>query len=380
MVCKPTFSRRWWVMIGLAVGLAATDVIVGRFGHLWRSYDPDDYVERLGHCRNRTWDLVLVGGSPTSEGIDPSVLAGLRWQGRAMDRVYNLGLPAGTTAEVWHAVKHGVTRPPRLLVYGVTASDMNDDRNEAHGPHSIMDRRDVAQWVAHRRDSAEWVIRHYLQGRLHEVWRLYHYRQGIRGWAADRLEAVAPGLCPHAAAEARKRLAFAAALRRGDGYAPRPIFHDGDVEQAKAEGCLLAGFNFLHNYRLGESDHLAYLRQLTAWARTHDVPLVLLDMPVTEDLERLHPDAFARYREVIGRLAREEGLMVLRARREATGLADRHFADLIHLNARGVARFSRWLREELERVGDESAGGLAVRPGASRSPARGEGSPTSSCR
>ncbi|HET6573999.1 MAG TPA: hypothetical protein VFG68_10385, partial [Fimbriiglobus sp.] len=38
---------------------------------------------------------------------------------------------------------------------------------------------------------------------------------------------------------------------------------------------------------------------------------------------------------------------VLRATREAVGLTDRHFADLIHLNAVGARMLSEWLRDRL---------------------------------
>ena len=40
-------------------------------------------------------------------------------------------------------------------------------------------------------------------------------------------------------------------------------------------------------------------------------------------------------------------LSVLRASREAVGVTDADFADLIHLNASGTARLSAWLRQAL---------------------------------
>ena len=147
---------RFRVVVFFLAGLALVDVLVHAERKLWRAYDPDDYAERLRGCRSRPQDLVVVGGSPVSEGIDPNVLVGLSWQRRPLQHVYNLGLPGGTTAEVWHAVEHGVSRPPRLLVYGITASDVNDSRNEPHGPYALMEVADLPRWVRYQPSSAEW--------------------------------------------------------------------------------------------------------------------------------------------------------------------------------------------------------------------------------
>ena len=109
-------SRRLRVLAWFIVGLIALDVLVAGFRGCWDRYDPDDYQEKLRACRRRQWDLLIVGGSPVCEGLDPAVIAGLTWNGSELQRVYNLGLPGATTSEVWHAVRHGVTAPPRMLV------------------------------------------------------------------------------------------------------------------------------------------------------------------------------------------------------------------------------------------------------------------------
>ena len=36
---------------------------------------PDDYAARVANCRRNPLDLVIIGGSPVSEGIDPAVLS-----------------------------------------------------------------------------------------------------------------------------------------------------------------------------------------------------------------------------------------------------------------------------------------------------------------
>src|SRR5438445_6590998 len=84
------FCARYRVILFFVVGLVAVDALVYSFRTVWQSYDPDDYVSRIEGCRGREWDVVLLGGSPVSEGIDPSLLEGVRWQGRELQTVYNL--------------------------------------------------------------------------------------------------------------------------------------------------------------------------------------------------------------------------------------------------------------------------------------------------
>jgi hypothetical protein len=339
------------VLLYFLLGLAAVDLLVASQRRLWRAYDPDDYRDRLRNCRRHPYDLVLVGGSPVSEGVDPAPLAGLCWRGRPLKGAYNLGLPGATTLEVWHAVEHGLARPPRLLVYGITASDLNDNRLEPHGPRTLMDVGDVVCMAGSYPRAARWSFRHYVKGRLARPWNLFYFRNGIRLWAADRLERLWPGTCPQAAAEAREGLRYSTAMKREDGFAPQPRFQERRFDQLKAAGWDGMPFNFLDHYRVG--GHLAYLHRLFDWAADHGVAVVLVDMPVSQDLEeRLHPRAFACYRSALGEVAQRRGVPLLRASRPAVGLTDADFADLIHLNANGTARLSAWLRRQLASIGN----------------------------
>src|SRR5262249_52957776 len=158
------------------------------------------------------------------------------WQGRPLRDPFNLGLSGATTSEVWHAVRHGLGTPPRLLIYGITASDVNDGRDEPHGPRSLMDARDVAEWARLRPRAAEWCARQYAYGKLGRCWNLFHYRNALRTWAAYQVEQEWPGSFPAPAQEAREGLRYSAALTRGDGFAPRPEFQGGSLAEMKVSG------------------------------------------------------------------------------------------------------------------------------------------------
>jgi hypothetical protein len=232
-------------------------------------------------------------------------------------------------------------------VYGNTASDLNDSRNEPEGPRFLMDCDDVTAWVRQRPRSAEWCLRQVFWDRVARCWQLGYYRNGIRLWAADAVDRLCPGPFADAAAEARKGLRRSADLAAGHGYAPDPDTQARRLDRMKAaHNDLGPVFGFLKDYRLGE--HLGNLHRLLEWADRQGTAVVLVDVPVPADLEGLYPDAFRRYREALAEAGRAHGVRVLSATREGVGLGDEDFGDLIHLNAAGAAKFSAWLRRQLE--------------------------------
>jgi hypothetical protein len=328
------------------LALLAIDLAVRATADVWDRHSPDDYAARVDGCRKQPRDLVFVGGSPVSEGIVPAVFSGMRWDGRPLGDVYAVGLPGGTTSEFYHALARGCPTPPRLVVYGITASDLNDARHEPHGPASLMSAGDVLAWAADRPDSRAWALRQYALARLSKAWAVYHRRHGLRMAAARLL----PGVCPAAAKEADELVAYADALRTGDGYAPAAGFVTRSYEHSKANGIPTPPFNFLDRYRTGS--HLRYLHRLIDWCDARWVPLVLVDMPVTADLEAQYPEAFAEYRRVLETVRRDRRLTVIRAHTSAVGLTDAGFADTIHLNGVGAAVLSNWLRPRLEAIGE----------------------------
>src|SRR5205823_2073658 len=125
-----SFWKRNRTVVLFVLLLAGTDFVVGLFAPVWQRHSPDDYAMRVQGCAREPRDLVFVGGSPVAEGIDPDRIAS--------KSVYAMGLSGGTTSDFYHAVLRGCPTPPKMLVYGITASDLNDSRHEPHGPYSLM--------------------------------------------------------------------------------------------------------------------------------------------------------------------------------------------------------------------------------------------------
>ena len=344
------------VVVYLVMGFILVDVCVLHFRKIWLAYDPNEYRERLESCRRQAWDLVLIGGSPMAEDLDPAQLAGLYWHGTSLTRNFNLGLAGATTTTIWHAVEHGIVHPPRLLVYGISATDLNDSRDERNGVWTLMDLADVAEWIQQRPEQGWWCARHFVNEQVARLWNLYYYRNAIRLWLADYVECCCPGTCPNAALDARYGLRFAAALRHGDGFAPRFENEDQTLADLKAMNLVEPRFRYLEDYRLG--GHLRYLHRVLDWAVEHGVDVVLIDMPVAAEVEAQFPQAFAAYRALLAEVARARGLCVLWPTRETVGLDNCLFADRVHLNARGRDLFGAWVRARLTELGTASPEGL----------------------
>lgn len=338
------FVHRNRTVILYAALLLITDRAAGWFAPVWDGYSPDEYAARVEGCAREQRDVVFVGGSPVAEGIDPARIAGVMVGEQRAESVYAVGLSGGTTSDFYHGVLRACPTPPRVLVYGITASDLNDSRHEPHGPYSLMTWGDLGRWVRLRPESAGWVTRHFLRARLGQASDLYRYRHGMRMWAATEADAIVPGCCPEATREAAELRQRADALRDGNGYVPAAGYSVGRYDRIKAAGLSPGPFSYLDKYRTGS--HLKYLHRLREWCAGQGTAFVLIDMPVTADLEARYPAAWAEYRDRLAELERE-GLRVVRATREAVGLGDEHFADLIHLNRDGAAKLSEWVRTEL---------------------------------
>lgn len=345
---RESFRRKLRTPALILLGLVVLDVGVWLTRDTWERYSPDDYAERLHGCRREPRDFVFIGGSPVSEGLDPEILTGTEWQGQILRSGYSMGLPGATTSETYHAAIHGCVSPPKLIVYGITASDINDGRNEPHGPASLMTWNDLGIWWKLRPKSREWGTRHFLQARLSRVWSLFRYRHGIRMWAAITADSYFPGCCPDATREARELRDYSDSLRTGTGYAPAAGFVDRRWDEVKRLHATTPPFGFLDKYKTGT--HLNYLHRLLDWAEANGTTVVLLDMPTTADLDAKYADAFTEYRQRLAEVEATRRVTVLRANRDAVGLTDADFADLIHLNRVGTKKLTTWLRDRLVTV------------------------------
>jgi hypothetical protein len=344
-----SWVRRYRLVIWFAVALAGIDGLVAANSRFLNAYDPHPYQERLARCAEGDWDVIIAGGSPAMCGVDPAILRGATWHDRELKSAYNLGLPLATATEICLAVEHALPRPPSLLIYCVSATDLNECRVEPHAPRQIMNATDVGRLATQRPKDAGWCARNYLAERANHLWQLYCHRGAIRLWAAEFVNRIWPDCCEDAAATARMGLAISSDLRQGFGYRSSPAETPTTrLDQRKAVGERFDHLLFMEPYRLG-GRQLLYFRRLLDWGAENAVPIVLVEMPVSADLdERLYPAEYGSFRATLAALATSRNLPLLRPTRADVGLTDGDFVDLIHLNASGASRLSHWLRAALD--------------------------------
>jgi hypothetical protein len=356
---KEIYKPRWRVVLGCVLTLVIADVAVRQAQPTWNEYSPDEYSERVNGCARQQRDLVFVGGSPIAEGINPDHLGSITWQGNVLNDVYCVGLSGGTTTDIYFGTRIACTTQPKVLVYGMTASDINDSRHEPHGVHSLLTWHDLHDWRATRHEAAEWVTRHYAKDRTLSIWATAQNAHAIRLWAAAQLSSIVPSACPEAVAEAHRQQQQHSDLTTKRGYVPTPWFASRQYDQMKAVGWVQPPFEYLARYKTGS--HLKYMERLLDWAEERDVVVVLVDMPTTADLQARHPLEFAEYRRRLTEVCQRRGVRLLKADQESTGLTDAHFADLIHLNRAGSDILSRWMGNELRKLGSELPRSTVVR-------------------
>ena len=343
----PPRLRRGRVLLWFAALIVGFDFLIGAFESTWKQYAPDEYALRVEGCAQQPRDLVFAGGSPVAEGIDPEIIGQPLWHGRVLANSYCVGLSGGTTSDIYFGLRHACPVAPKVLVYGCTASDFNDSRHEPHGVQSIMTWSDVDDWRRTRPEAGEWALRHYAKGKFANASALYQNRFGMRMAAASACEELAPGSSPQSAAEARRQRNLHDALHRGTGFAPTEYYAFRRYDHWIEAGWVAPPFAYLANYKTGS--HLKYLQRMLDWAEAGDTEVILIDMPVTADLEARHPAEFAEYRRRLTEVSRTRGVTILDGRGAA--LDDRHFADLIHMNCSGAAYFGIWLRTALWDLG-----------------------------
>jgi hypothetical protein len=363
---KPGARSRYRVLIWFVAVVVAFEVAVAANAHVWRTYDPNPYESRFRAYERRGTDLLVVGGSPAMCGLDPTILGGICWHGEPLSRAFNLGLPLGTTTDVCHAVEFALRNPPRLIVYGVMATDLHDGRIESIAARYLMGPADILDWARTHRGNKSYAFRHYTRERGNRLWPSSYYAYGMQLWLAERANQFCPTFCPEAAAAARINSRRAAEIAT-DGYQRlAPVGGSPQLDRQKADGLVGERFSFMEGYRCG-GPHLVYMHRLLDAAQRAKVPVVLVDLPVPEDLdERMYPEEFAAYRGLLEDVARNRGVPLIRADRTAVGLTDADFSDLAHVNADGAAKLSTWLRSSVAGLCEAGRDSQKPRPASQR--------------
>jgi hypothetical protein len=335
-------KKRLRTIFTFLAALLLIDLTFHAFHDTWMRHSPDEYTERIQGCAQEPREVVFLGGSTVAEGLDPEQICRFTFNGQNYTNGYAIGLAGGTTSDFYFALRKACPTPPKMIVYGMTASDINDNRHEPHAAYSIMEWNDVQDWRRTRPEAGDWILRRYLRGQAMKASGTYRYRHGFRMFCAKTLQEEIRGTCPESYLEAKRFHDQAEKLANGRGYAPTLYWWNRKYSDMKADGWTAPPFEYLARYKTGS--HLKYLHRLLDWADEHGTEVVLLDMPVTADLEQRHAKEFAEYRAHLAEVVKTRRVTYLNMHRDVVRLNDDHFADIIHLNRTGANMLSTWLK------------------------------------
>lgn len=265
----------------------------------------------------RPTDVVLVGDSMMDAAGDP---VGLAADGAGVS-VYNASIAGETlpTIAQW-TTKVVVPRlHPKLVVIGFSSNELNPAVLAPAEGLAAYDKSRAAQAAA---GSHDWVDQ--ADAALRRWSYLYRYRSDLR----HPLSTAAAGVFDPALTPGGQDLAFTAKTYLEGTPANARVIVYGVIAS-------LAGF------RIG-SGNVALLTAMITSLRHQGIQVLLVAMPVTNDLVLFHPHGAADYQRALGAytaIAQATG-----ARMAIPGIWPRaDFADPVHVNGAGTARFSQYL-------------------------------------
>ncbi len=279
---------------------------------------------------HQTTDAVLVGDSMMDAGGDPDGLAAARGD----SRIYN----ASVAGETLPTIVQWTTRVvvprlhPRVVVIGLSSNELNPaslapSSGIAAYQHSRAAR--AAEGLGDPVDRADAFLRRWSM--------LYRYRNELRSPMHQRPSPEAAQFDPKLSSNGQD-LAFSGSRYLEPGGVKHARLVDAGVTAA------LKGFTVSNR-------NVAVLTKMITTLRAHAIEVVLIAMPVTADLVSFHPAGAADYQWAMS------SFMSIAASSDAVFAEPgvwptSEFADPVHLNGSGTARFSAYLAPLLRRVVD----------------------------
>ena len=302
--------------VGVRLGRASLDDPASQWPapELAKKYDSMQALSRL-HAHP---DVILVGDSMMDAAGDPDGLdaaTGLT--------VYNASVAGEALAVIsdW-TTKIVVPRiPPRMVVIGLSSNELNP-RVLAPGAANVAYRASRAVRAAEGTSGAidradDWLRQHSM---------LYRYRVSLR----------------HPLTTPSKPVSFdppLTATGQDRAFYSQRYLQQGDAAQARAEvdGVIAA----LRGFTVGPKN-VDLLQGLIAQLRHQGIAVLLVAMPVTQDLITLHPGGAGDYQramDTFAAIAQRAGATFAQAGVWPTTM----FADPVHLNGTGSVRFTQYL-------------------------------------
>lgn len=278
-------------------------------------------------------DCIVLGSSMVRMGIKPTAFADA-YSGQTGEslRCFTFGLDGLTTSAAGILAEYLVnTYHPRLLIYGVSPRDFNEEV-------VIQDfsGKSVAQldWMKYERGTFNitgWMFAH-----LHAFQYAYFYRDCLMPSFAGKVE--------------RRRLEES--LIEPDGYSPFDRVLTWPISDKQRENIT----KLFQDYK-PVPEELAGLQQIIRLHQSGQTRLAIVEVPFYPDvMALLGTDKYEYFNRQVESYTLLAGVLYWPTTRLDL-IPDEGWANLTHLNTTGAEIFSRWLGEQIGQAANQ--GGLA---------------------
>ncbi len=291
-------------------------------------------VGRAKQDRPGTPALYLLGGSSARESIvgGASLAAEIRKDGGPRVAAYDLGSINQNFAESLSVVDAAPDTPAWLLVgvnLGRFTSTKQENAQQAEGREILLDSTAVHRFV-----SSKWGLQKYAYTILPGIWSY------ITGWAKDHGADTLAGRPPSTPYALHR---YSKQTRRSDSQKRRLVTRWNASRKPVFEQNRVA--------------NLQMLEELLAQAKERGVKVVLLELPLNEEIVK---DSFSasqrQYRVPVTKLAEKYGYPYVDLNQQVD-IPSRDFQDLSHLIAPGRVIWQHALAKELARLLDAADSG-----------------------
>lgn len=284
-------------------------------------------VGKARRDRPRTPAVYLLGGSSARESIvnGASLAAEIRKNGGPVVKAYDLGSINQNFAESLSVVDGAPNTPAWLLVgvnLGRFTATRQQNAQQAEGRELLLDSSAVHAFV-----SSRWGLQRWAYTILPGIWSY------ITGWTKNHGADLLAGRSLSTPYELHR---YSRATRRSESQKRRLVTRWNTSRRPVFDRNLQA--------------NLQMLEELLAQAKERGVKVVLLELPLNEQIVK---DSFAAsqqaYRQPVEALANKYGYPYVDLNRQ-TDIPSRDFQDLSHLIAPGRAVWQHALGQELARL------------------------------
>jgi hypothetical protein len=342
-------SLPWAFLLALAI-LAAFEaslhfVDVRRLIH-YNDNDSQRHAVRDRAQHGLAPELVFIGSSQTRHAVVmPEIIPQIRSRiGRPIE-IGNYAL-RGDKVDAFYYVARELAqspRPPKMMIVGISIRDLRGVEPAWPSIAPFLTFRDWFNEFIHRPSRVASILPEVVRNHAFGWCRTLRYRYGLQQWVVPPfVDIIDQGDIAQGE------------LARELSYRSRNLV-DFPIRRSRLRSMMRSSFEFDEPAQPNKIMR-HYLDRLLKLAKEHDIQMVLMEIPVSQQLTANLPRQFEqKFRNALQAIAEENNIPLWRCDAADLQLTDYHFYDAQHLNYQGAQRFGN---ELVRRLGLDDSGRL----------------------